>query len=68
MVTRTVGIVLGASIWLGLLQAFEASGVSDLARERDAFMQGFTLLFCSASAFAAAFFGITARRWRAVPQ
>jgi hypothetical protein len=42
--------------------------VSDLARERDAFMQGFTLLFCSASAFAAAFFGITARRWRAVPQ
>ena len=68
MVTRTVGIVLGASIWLGLLQAFEASGVSDLARERDAFMRGFTLLFCSASAVAAAFFVITARRWRAVPQ
>jgi len=68
MVTRTIGIVLGASIWLGMLQAFEVPIGQGSSESATSFMRGFSTLFLVAAAVCGSFFALTAQRWRAVTQ
>lgn len=64
MVTRTVGIVLGASAWIGLLQALESTGVAAGLAAGHAFVQAFDRVLLSAAALVLLFFVLTHRRWR----
>jgi MFS family permease len=65
MVTRTVGIVIGASAWMGTLQALEYAGVRDGVMANDAFVAAFRHVLQAAAAVAGLFFACTYRRWRA---
>lgn len=63
LVTRTVGLVLGATAWFWLLQAGEARALDAGAAGHAAFMQGFALVYAVAAAVTAATFAVTAA-WR----
>lgn len=64
MVTRTVGIVIGASGWIWLLQAIESTSLGAGASVRDAFITAFDTVFQTAAAIAGLFFLLSYRRWR----
>ena len=64
MVTRTVGIVLGASGWIWMLQAFESRGLAVGSAARDAFIMAFDSVFQTAAALAGLFFLLSYRHWR----
>ena len=64
MVTRTVGIVIGASGWIWLLQAIESTSLGAGATVRDAFITAFDTVFQTAAAIAGLFFLLSYRRWR----
>lgn len=64
MVTRTVGILLGASAWIGLLQALEGMGVRAGLAAEPAFVAAFDRVLWSATAMVTLFFTLTHRRWR----
>ena len=64
MVTRTVGIVCGASAWIWMLQALESIGVAAGVGADHAFVLAFDRVVLSAVAVASLFFAVTHRRWR----
>ena len=64
MVTRTVGIVIGASGWMWMLQAIESAGLGVGTGEREAFITAFDTVFRTAAAIAGLFFALSYRRWR----
>ena len=68
MVTRTVGIVIGASAWMWMLQTIENAGVGVGTAAREAFITAFDTVFRTAAVSAALFFALTYRRWRAAPE
>jgi hypothetical protein len=63
LVTRTVGLVLGATAWFWLLQAGEDRALDAGATGHAAFMQGFVRVYAVAAAVTAATFAVTAA-WR----
>ncbi len=65
MVTRTVGIVVGASAWIGMLQTIESSGVAGGIDAAHAFIVAFQRVFQTAATIAGVFFLLTFRRWHA---
>ena len=64
MVTRTVGIVCGASAWMWMLQAIESAGVAAGVAADHAFVVAFDRVLLCAVAVASLFFALTYRRWR----
>lgn len=64
MVTRTVGIVIGASAWMGMLQTLEYAGLAAGASAAEAFVAAFGDVLQTAVAVAGLFFLVTWRRWR----
>jgi hypothetical protein len=62
MVTRTVGIVLGASLLTWIVQAAEATAAAGGAAARPAFMAAFNAVFMWAALAAGAFFAASALR------
>jgi len=64
MVTRTVGIVMGASAWIWMLQAGESAGVAAGVAADHAFVLAFDRVLWCAAAVVALFFARTWRRWR----
>ena len=64
MVTRTIGIVLGASAWMWILQAVESAALVEGAAAQPAFMTAFGAVFQAASLAAGAFFALTCLRRR----
>ena len=67
MVTRTVGVTLGATVWLGTLQGFETAAIAQGTGARDAMVVAFRVVAASAAAVAIAFFAATSVRrttWR----
>ncbi len=64
MVTRTIGIVMGASAWMWMLQAIESAGGTAGAAADHAFVVAFHRVFEAAAAIASVFFALTYRRWR----
>lgn len=62
MFTRTVGVVIGASLWTGLLQAFEARALAAGATPDGARVDAFALVFAVAAGGVAAFLVATALR------
>ena len=65
MVTRTIGIVIGASAWMWMLQAIESADFNDGISAREAFIAAFNAVFRSAAVVAGLFFVFSLRRWRA---
>lgn len=64
MVTRTVGIVIGASGWIWMLQAVESAGVAASVSAPGAFVAAFHAVFHTAAVIAGVFFALSQRRWR----
>ena len=62
MVTRTVGIVLGASLLTWILQAVESAALAAGAGAQAAFMASFRAVFLSTAATAGVFFAASALR------
>jgi len=60
MVTRTIGVVLGATAWMGLLQWSEDAARAAGSTPREALMAGFDAVFRTAAALAAAALAIVA--------
>lgn len=64
MVTRTIGLVIGASAWIGLLQASEGVALAAGEAPRQAFVAGVASVFRAAAIATAAFFALEALRRR----
>jgi MFS family permease len=64
MVTRTVGIVTGASAWIWMLQALESTGLVAGTVAHAAFIKAFDSVFQTAAALAGLFFLFSYRHWR----
>ncbi len=64
MVTRTVGIVIGASAWMAMVQTLETAGLAAGASQAEAFVGAFHDAVLAAIAVATVFFALTWRRWR----
>jgi MFS family permease len=64
MVTRTIGLVIGASGWIALLQGSEAAALASGDTPREAFVAGFGTVYIAAAAVTAAFFTVEALRRR----
>ncbi len=62
MVTRTIGIVLGASLLIWVLQATEAAALARGVGQVPAFMTGFRAVFLTAATIAAACFAASSLR------
>lgn len=62
MVTRTIGIVLGASLLIWVLQAAEATALAHGVGREAAFMAGFRAAFITAAAIAGACFALSSLR------
>ncbi len=62
MVTRTIGIVLGASLLIWVLQATEAAALENEVGREAAFMAGFRAAFITAAAIAGACFALSSLR------
>ena len=63
MVTRTVGIVLGASIWIGILQSANQGLATGGAAAQAAFMSAFSTVHAVAATVTAVFFTLTLPVW-----
>ena len=68
MVTRTVGIVLGASVWMWMLQGIEGAGSGVGLLARAAFLSAFDAVFRTAAVVAGLFFACSFHHWRAATQ
>jgi hypothetical protein len=55
MVTRTIGLVVGASLWIALLQSIQTSAQTAGATPNAAFMSAFAAVFVSAAVTAGSF-------------
>ena len=55
MVTRTIGLVVGASLWIALLQSIQTSAQSAGATPTPAFMSAFATVFVAAAVVQAGF-------------
>lgn len=55
MVTRTIGLVVGASLWIAVLQSIQTSAQTAGATPTAAFMSAFAMVFVSAAVTAASF-------------
>ena len=64
MVTRTVGIVFGATLWIWILQAVESAALAAGHAAQPAFMAAFGSVFKAAAAAAGLFFALSCLRWR----
>ncbi len=64
MVTRTIGIVFGASLWIWVLQAVEVAGLAAGHAAQPAFMAAFGSVFSAAAASAVLFFALSCLRRR----
>ncbi|MGE3849597.1 MAG: hypothetical protein AB7I01_22135, partial [Gammaproteobacteria bacterium] len=64
MVTRTVGIVIGASAWMAMVQTLEDAALAAGASQAEAFVGAFHDAVLAAIAVATVFFALTWRRWR----
>ncbi len=64
MVTRTVGIVLGACAWIWILQAVESAALATGGAAQPAFMAAFGAVFQAASLAAGGFFALSCLRPR----
>ena len=64
MVTRTVGIVIGASAWIWILQTGESAGLSAGIAADHAFVAAFHRVFQTAACVAGGFFALSYCRWR----
>ncbi len=64
MVTRTVGIVMGASAWIWMLQTLESVGVAGGLAAEHAFVQSFDRVLWCAAAVAGLFSAVSYLRWR----
>ena len=62
MVTRTIGIVLGASLLIWVLQAAEAAALAHSVGREAAFMAGFRAAFITAATIAGACFALSSLR------
>ena len=68
MVTRTIGLVIGASLWIALLQSIQTSAQAGAATPAAAFMSAFATVFVAAAVSAGTFLAASALRaglWRA---
>ncbi|MCX7228330.1 MAG: MFS transporter [Burkholderiales bacterium] len=65
MVARTVGVVVGATLWLGLLQAAATHAASTGGEPRAALMTGLGMVFWGATGASLAAAGLA---WRARPE
>ena len=64
MVTRTIGIVIGASAWIWILQAVESTRLAAGGAAQPAFMAAFSAVFQAAALAAGVFFALTCLRRR----
>ena len=64
MVTRTIGIVIGASAWIWILQAVESTGLAAGGAAQPAFMAAFGAVFQGAALAVGVFFALTCLRRR----
>jgi MFS family permease len=64
MVTRTIGLVIGASAWIALLQASEGAALATGDTVRQAFVAGFGTVYLAAATVTATFFTLEALRRR----
>ena len=67
MVTRTIGLVIGASLWIALLQSIQMSALAGAATPTAAFMSAFATVFVAAAVSAGTFLAASALRaglWR----
>lgn len=64
MVTRTVGIVLGASIWIGILQSANQGLATGGPAAQAVFMSAFSTVHAIAATVTAVFFALTLPVWR----
>lgn len=64
MVTRTFGIVVGASAWMAMVQTLEDAGLARGASQAEAFVGAFHDAVLAAIAVAGLFFALSWRRWR----
>ena len=67
MVTRTIGLVIGASLWIALLQSIQMSAQAGAATPTAAFMSAFATVFVAAAVSAGTFLAASALRaglWR----
>lgn len=62
MVTRTIGLVIGASLWIALLQSIQMSAQTGAATPTAAFMSAFTTVFVAAAVSAGTFLAASALR------
>jgi predicted MFS family arabinose efflux permease len=62
MVTRTIGLVIGASLWIALLQSIQMSAQTGAATPTAAFMSAFATVFVAAAVSAGTFLAVSALR------
>lgn len=62
MVTRTIGLVIGASLWIALLQSIQMSAQTGAATPTEAFMSAFATVFVAAAVSAGTFLAVSALR------
>ena len=62
MVTRTIGLVIGASLWIALLQSIQMSAQTGAATPTAAFMSAFATVFVAAAVSAGTFLAVSAFR------
>ena len=62
MVTRTIGLVVGASLWIAVLQSIQTSAQTAGATPTAAFMSAFATVFLLAAATAASFLAASVLR------
>jgi MFS family permease len=62
MVTRTVGVVFGATVWMGLLQAFESAALAQGTASRDALVAAYRTVTATAAGVTVAYFALSSLR------
>jgi MFS family permease len=62
MVTRTVGIVLGATVWMGVLQGFESAAIARGTAADAAMVTAYRAVTAAAAVATVAFFALSALR------
>ncbi len=62
MVTRTVGIVLGASVWMGVLQGFESAAIARGTGAADAMVAAYRVVTAAAALAMLAYFALSSLR------
>ena len=62
MVTRTVGVVFGATVWMGTLQAFESTAIAQGTGVRDAVVAAYRAVTAAAAGVTIACFALSSLR------